>query len=222
MKSYFKNVKTAWQSAWQERSFRISFLLGMSVIVMVVPLLPAFYGYIEARQGIVLNDWLLQNLQPKNVSLPVFIIVWFGACLVSIRASTTPRIFLNYLYAYIVFILVRSICLLLVPLDPPIGIIELKDPLTDLFYGGSFIRKDLFFSGHTATLVIMYLSLEKKEDKYFCRLGGFAVAALLLVQHVHYTIDVVAAPFFALLCFNLGQKWIKKMSVLLYQKASPS
>eukprot|EP01035_Chromulina_nebulosa_P033637 gene33637-45052_t len=120
MKVYFKNVKTAWQSAWQERSFRISFLLGMSVIVMVVPLLPTFYGYIEARQGIVLNDWLLQNLQPKNVSLP------------------------GQYYS--------PICLLIVPLDPPIGIIELKDPLTDLFYGGSFIRKDLFFSGHTATL----------------------------------------------------------------------
>lgn len=200
----------------------MSFLLGMTIIVMVVPLLPSFYGYIEQRPGIVLNDWLLQNLQAKNVSLPVFIIVWFGACLVTIRACVTPRIFLNYLFAYVVFIIIRSICLLLVPLDPPIGIIELKDPLTDLFYGGSFITKDLFFSGHTATLVIMYLSLEKKEDKYICRLGGFAVAALLLVQHVHYTIDVVAAPFFAILCYNIGQKWLKKMSGLTIKKPRPT
>ena len=222
MRGFFKKIKLEWQAAWQDSSFKWPFLAGWAVVFLLLPMLPKFYQFIENREGVVLNDYLLRFLTPRNVSIPVFICVWMGALMITIRSLTTPRILLNYMYAYVVFILLRNVCLVLVPLNAPIGIIELKDPLTDLFYGGTFITKDLFFSGHTATMVIMFLSLHKKYDKLFCKIAAFVVAGLLLVQHVHYSIDILAAPFFAFLSFYLGQKWLQKMEGVVLQKASPN
>ena len=84
----------------------------------------------------------------------------------------------------------------LVPLEPPPGQIPLADPLVALGTGVT-LQKDLFFSGHVATLVLCGLVLPGRA----WRVAAFAAAALagagLIVQHVHYTIDVLAAPGFA-------------------------
>ncbi len=87
------------------------------------------------------------------------------------------------------------ISIYLVALDPPDGLIKLIDPLTSLTYGGRgiFMTKDLFFSGHTSNLFMFYLCLQKRRDKLFVLLGCIIVAVLVLVQHVHYSIDVIAA-----------------------------
>jgi hypothetical protein len=221
MASFVKTIGTNWGAALRDKNFRLPLLTGAGVMVVLLLMLPPFYAHIEKREGVVLNDWLLSFIGPCNVSVPIFILLWVGALLCFFRALVTPRIFLNYLLGYACFIIVRSICLVLVPLNPPIGLIELKDPLTNVFYGGSFITKDLFFSGHTATMVIMVLSLEKKLDKLYCKGAAFCVATLLLVQHVHYTIDVVAAPFFALFCYHAAQKWLKAYGAVIAQGKLP-
>ncbi|MFX7751990.1 phosphatase PAP2-related protein, partial [Acinetobacter baumannii] len=87
----------------------------------------------------------------------------------------------------------------LVPLNPPQGLIPLIDPLTNIFYGGKFISKDLFYSGHTATLFLMSLCLQKQSEKILALIASIAVAVMVLIQHVHYSIDVLAAFPFAYL-----------------------
>jgi len=91
----------------------------------------------------------------------------------------------------------------MVPLDPPVGLIPLSDPVTGIFYGESNITKDLFFSGHTATVTLMFLCLQKKNDKIVAFTAIIILAVLLLVQHVHYTIDILAAPLIVYSLFRL-------------------
>ena len=117
---------------------------------------------------------------------------------------------MQFFYAYIFFIITRSTCLVFVPLDPPVGIVELRDPLTNIFYGGSFMMRDLFYSGHTCAVVIICLLLPKRSDKIILLIASFVLGVLLLVQHVHYTIDVLAAFPFAFICVRAGNFIAKK------------
>lgn len=94
---------------------------------------PAFYRFIEARDGDVLDDFILDRISPINVSLPIFIIIWGLIGLGVARSLITPHIFLNYMVGFIFITFFRIVCLSLVALDPPVGIIELKDPFTDVF-----------------------------------------------------------------------------------------
>ncbi len=63
----------------------------------------------------------------------------------------------------------------------------------------------------------MAFCLEKKTDRFIAFLAGMAVGTLVLVQHIHYTIDVLAAPLFTWFCCYFGKKIAGD-----YQKASPS
>ena len=202
----FKKIKTNWRTATSDKVFLYCLIVGLMISAAIVFTLPFFYQYLEARNGIVLKDILLGSIEPANVSLPIFILIWGMVLLGVVRSLYTPRIFLNYMTAFILVTIMRTICLSLIPLNPPLGIVELKDPFTDVFYGGTFITKDLFFSGHVATLVLLTLSFERKWDKIFTAIAAVIVAFLLLVQHVHYSIDVIAAPFFAWTGFKAGQK----------------
>jgi len=90
----------------------------------------------------------------------------------------------------------------LLPLEPPANMIILNDPLVEFFGTGQALTKDLFFSGHTATLFILFLVSEKKIIKTVFLISTIAVAIAVLLQHVHYSIDVLAAVFFTYACYN--------------------
>lgn len=205
MDSFFQIARQQWLSSFKEKHFRHTFIIGLFILACLASLLPSFYHYIENRRGIVLNDWLLYQIKARDVSLPIFIIIWGTVLFGVYRSLLSPKILLHFLYSYIFFIITRSICLLLVPLDPPRHIIELIDPVTNIFYGGSFVTKDLFYSGHTCCVVLLSLALERQIDKIIYFFLSFILAILLLLQHVHYTIDVLAAPVFAAICYKLGQ-----------------
>jgi len=210
MSMFLEKVRLSWKSSFSDKRFRNSFIAGFIVLLILLSLLPVFYPHIESRKGIVLNDWVLNLLTPHDVSVPIFMIIWGAGVMGIYRTLTKPEIFLQFIYAYIFFVITRSICLVLVPLDPPVGIVELKDPLTNIFYGGKFMTKDLFYSGHTCAVVLICMLLEKKADRLILIPAAFTLAILLLVQHVHYTIDILAAVLFSVICLKSGNAILKK------------
>lgn len=89
-------------------------------------------------------------------------------------------------------------------LEPPEGIIPLHDPIVDVIaYGGQVFNKDLFFSGHVATLTLFVLLEERPVIKKMLVLNTIIVAGLILLQRVHYTIDVMVAPVIMLGVYKL-------------------
>nr|WP_262898458.1 sphingomyelin synthase family protein [Hymenobacter negativus] len=66
------------------------------------------------------------------------------------------------------------------------------------------IVRDLFFSGHTATMVLLLLVGRGKMWRWILGLMTVAVGVLVLVQRVHYSYDVLAAPLFAWLAYWLA------------------
>jgi hypothetical protein len=180
--------------------------MGMAILIPILCFFPYFFQTIERRHGIVLNDPVLRVLTPHNISVPLFIIIWALSLLSIVRAAQHPRMFLTFLWAFIPLSLFRMLTISLVPLDPPAGLIGLADPLSNFFYGPKFITRDLFFSGHTSTVFLLYLCLPGKADKKLALAATLSVAILLLVQHVHYTLDVLTAPLFTWLIWRLTRK----------------
>jgi hypothetical protein len=197
--------KERWSYAWQQTSFKKQFSIGIFLLISILAFFPFFFNHIEQRNGYVLNDFLVNAINPANVSIPVFTIIWLMALLTLIRCIQQPAIFLLFLWGFIFLSLSRIISITLVPLNPPIGLIELKDPITNSFYGSKFITKDLFYSGHTSTQFLMFLCLKKKFDKVLTLLSSICIGILVLVQHVHYTLDVVAAPILTYAVFMLAK-----------------
>ena len=71
------------------------------------------------------------------------------------------------------------------PLNPPEGLIAIEDPISNYFYDSKFITKDLFFSGHTASMFLMFLCLKKRTDKIFAIIATIIIGISVLLQHVH-------------------------------------
>ena len=182
-------------------------IIGTVIMAAIIYILPLFFAHIQKRKGAVLNDWLLARIPPHNVSVFIFAIIWGMALLILIRAINSPSIYITYCWTLIFVCLVRFVTLSVVALDPPAGMVPLVDPLNSALYRNAAITKDLFFSGHTATMVQIWLCLQKRTDKMIALIAAFAVACLLLVQHIHYTIDVLAAPVVVYPCYRLS-RWL--------------
>jgi membrane-associated phospholipid phosphatase len=198
------NVGEKWANSWQNKSFRILLIGGIGGLLAMVPFITGFFEYLEQRDGYQLNDFVLTSFNAYNVSVPTFLIIWSMIGFTLFRSIQYPETLLLVVWSYFLMLVGRTLTLLLVPLDPPAGLIELKDPLSTLYYGSKFMTKDLFFSGHTATLFIMGLSMKHTTDRWILIISSVLIGILVLVQHVHYTIDVIAAFIFGYLFYRIA------------------
>jgi hypothetical protein len=198
--------KLLWGAAMKDNLFKKKLYAGLVLVLLVLGCLPFFFQHIELRQGIMLNDIVLTNLAAKDVSIPIFTIIWSMVVLFVVRSIQDPLLFITYLYGFFILCLIRIITITFVVLNPPHDLIPLVDPISNSFYGKSFITKDLFFSGHTATQWLFFLCFRRKFDKALALCCSIAVGFLVLVQHVHYTVDVVAAPVFTTICYWIAKK----------------
>jgi PAP2 superfamily C-terminal len=203
-------TQNRWRFAWSQHLFRKKIAIAFALNIPVLIFFPFFFQYIEQRNGTRVSDILLDHIHAADVSVPIFFIIWSTAFFTLIRAVYEPEIFITFLFAFFFLSISRILTILLVPLAAPPNLIPLIDPLSNTFYGGHFITKDLFYSGHVATQFLMFLCLKKTLDKWLTALSTTMVAILVLVQHVHYSVDVLAAPAFAFICYKLGAKIAKK------------
>ncbi len=196
-----------WSEAWQLKSFRNKTFVALALVAIILLLLPSFFAFIEKREGMVLQDFVLERLPASDVSIPTFIIIWSVVLLVFYRIYQNPSIFLVVAYGFILMCIARVLTISLLPLNPPPGLITLKDPIANIAYGGKgiFITKDLFYSGHTGNMFLFFLCLQAKWDKIIALSASFMVGFLVLIQHIHYSVDVIAAFIFTYFIY-LGAK----------------
>jgi hypothetical protein len=200
----------AWMQAWKMPSFRWKLWTGLIILAGIFTALPFFFQYIETRDGYFFSDVFLQWLPAANVSVPVFFLIWSCCLILIIRIFKDPMMLLVTLWAYNGVTLLRMASIGLISLNPPSGLIPLADPITNQFYGAHYITHDLFFSGHTTTVFLIFLCLKKKSDRLYALFASIALGFLLLIQHVHYTVDVLAAPVFTYAVFRLALLFTKR------------
>jgi hypothetical protein len=194
----------AWPDAWRDSRFRIRLVLTVPALALVLAILARFLDRTEARPGVVLPDPVLSLLTPRDLTWLIFGLIYLGLFFGVARLGTEPRRFVVALQAYVVMVLFRIATMGVTPLEAPPGMIPLHDPLVRLFGPGKLLTKDLFFSGHTSTLFLLFLAVPGRRSKALFLFCTAAVAVCVLWQHVHYTIDVLVAPLFAYASFRLA------------------
>ena len=195
-----------WVDTMKDDSFKIKLYIGIGLLLTVLISFPFFFQHIELREGAVLNDVVLDYLSPRDASIPIFTIIWTMTALFFVRSVQSPTLFLTFMYGFILLSVSRFATISLVALNPPNGLIPLVDPISNSFYGKSFVTKDLFYSGHTSAQCLFFLCFRRKLDRLIALFCTIAVGFLVLVQHVHYTIDVIAAPVFTIICYFIAKK----------------
>lgn len=199
-----------WKIAFSNPYYRNRFIISVTFLILILIGFASLLAYIETRQGHTFYDPILNFIKPRDVSDFIFFVTYSAAVVGFIYAITSPYKFLHFIQMYGALTLLRVVTLFFIPLEPPTAIIPLRDEfLNHTFYAGSEHLKDLFFSGHAATLFLFYFFTHNKILKVSFLTAAIAVSVGVMVQHVHYSYDVIAAPIFAYIAYRVITKFSK-------------
>lgn len=199
-----------WKTAFKHGLFRLQFALTCAVVLVGLFFVAAFLNFVESRPGIVIPDPLLKQFHPIDLTWPIFTVIYACVFLAFYGLRNRPIQIVVGLQAYGLMICFRLMSMYLLPLDPPREMILLEDPVVKQLVSGHHTPvRDLFFSGHTSTLFLLFLAAEHKGLKIFFSLATAFIALAVVLQHVHYSVDVLAAPFFAYGSFKLAY-WLNR------------
>lgn len=199
--------KTSWVQIWKtslaDRKLRMDLIFTLLLLYFVLSLFTKFLLYVENRQGVLLNDPLLIKFTAIDLNVYIFILIYASLLAGLIVLTYHPRYFVIALQSYILMVVFRMAMMYVTPLEPPAGTIDLQDPLVFVVGTGQAIRKDLFFSGHTATLFLLYLTCRNKKLKIAFLASTVLVGLFVILQKAHYTVDVLVAPFVAYVSYRI-------------------
>lgn len=187
-----------------------------TILVALIFLLVAafvFIRFLEFHQNRVqqvgwsFDDPVFPYMPVFDVSLPIFSITYGSLLLYFFLSYKQSHFLARIMIAYGLIIVFRMITMSLVPLREPDTLVHLEDPfLNNLIYPGRIVT-DLFFSGHTA-LVFAIFVLSGKRMVFL--ILTILMGALVIIQRVHYSIDVLAAIPFAWLAAYLTQYFLTR------------
>jgi hypothetical protein len=200
MKKYFAHYK--------DREFLISFFTA--VLFLGISLVINFYAgmYATKSASSSVTDIILSNIRVFDVGY-IFtygaIIFWAFTLLLGVYY---PRKFPFVLKSIALFTVIRAlfICLTHIGPFPTQVVMETGSILSKFTFGG-----DLFFSGHTGLPFLMALVFwQNKILRYVFLISSTVFGVVVLMGHIHYSIDVLGAFFITYTIFHMALFLFKK------------
>jgi hypothetical protein len=195
-----------------DKNFVISFLSG--VILLGISLVTQFFinGYVTRSSSFSVTDIILSNTRVYDVG---GIFVW-GSVILFLFGLFVCLKNINYapfvMKSIALFTLIRSVFISLTHISPfPTHTIINSSFFNLAVFNGIFTGNDLFFSGHTGIPFLLALIFWKNKTLRIIFLS-FSVmfAVVVLLGHLHYSIDVLSAFFITYSIFHLCQVFFKK------------
>ncbi|MDJ0976886.1 MAG: phosphatase PAP2-related protein [Planctomycetota bacterium] len=197
----------SWKRELSKPAFRRRLYVSIPVLVALLLLVTRFLTWVEARPGVILDDPILRMVGPIDLTWPIFVGIYAGLVLTLYWAAHYPWRWVMGIQAYALFLAMRALSMWVAPFDPPPLMIPLEDPIVSFAADGKTLTRDLFFSGHTATGTLLVLVAPKIWQRWTLAAITVFVATAVVLQHVHYTVDVIVAPFVAYCCYRAAL-WI--------------
>ena len=199
----FENHK----NLWKDKSFILSVILGV-VLLLAAFGINYFAGVFASNSASSsVTDIILDNTRVWDVTF-IFIngAVIFWAFMM-IMMMVEPKRLSFTLKSLALFTVIRSGFIILTHLAPfPVHLMLPEKNLIDIF---SF-SGDLFFSAHTGAPFLMALIFwDHKYIRYVCLLASVTFGVVVLLGHLHYSIDVFAAFFITYSIYHLAMYFFK-------------
>ena len=199
-----------YRSALSDRKFMGAVLA--SIALFLVSLVINFYAGIYATQSASnpVTDIVLSNIRVYDVDL-IFIygplLLWI---FVTVLCLKEPARIPFTISSIALFVIIRSAFISLTHLGPfP------TQAVVD--YSSNFIKRftfggDLFFSAHTGLPFLMALSFRPVSRSLFFAFFAAAIffGIVVLLGHLHYSIDVLSAFFITYAIFHMAEFMFKK------------
>lgn len=205
IQTYTIGIWLAWKEAFSDRRFALKFFLAPGLFFLYSALTQNLGNFVEARKGIRLEDPLLYWLPSHDYSVLVFAVLYGSLSLLVLTHLNQPRVIWRVIEMHFLVAIVRQVCILLVALEPPAGLIVLRDVFLEntVYPRHSPLTKDLFFSGHVASVYLYFLCARIKQIRWVL-LGSIALMTfMILSMRVHYTYDVYGAFLFTFLIYKI-------------------
>ncbi len=197
---------------FSEKYFRNSFISGL--VLLIVSLLAQFYASAYATRSVSgsVTDVILSNTRVYDVDE---IFIWGTVFFFFFTASmclSKPRYLPFIVKSVAIFTLIRAFFISLTH----INVFPLHVTITSIFFQetifrGIFTGSGLFFSGHTGLPFLFALMFwDNKILRYFFLSFSLLFAVVVLVGHIHYSIDVFSAFFFAYAIFDICKFLFKR------------
>ncbi|HLG32698.1 MAG TPA: phosphatase PAP2-related protein [Ignavibacteriaceae bacterium] len=192
-----------WKDIFKNKKSIADFFVTVLFVLLIILVFPVFLNFIELRDTDLMFDPFLDLFLPIDLTWITFGLIYFSVITAIISLMNKPASLFLALQSYGFMLLFRMLVMYLTPLEAPEKLIPLHDPFVQMFGTGDILTKDLFFSGHTATMFVLFLVVKNKILKVIFLITTILVGLAVLVQHVHYTVDVVAAPVFAFVSYKI-------------------
>lgn len=197
---------SAWKQYFLYRYTKAEFIITVVCLILTLSAFSRFLLFNESRQGAEINDPVLKSFQAIDLNVLLFFAIYSSLLIALIFFSFDPDTLLTGIQAYILLVLFRMSAMYLIPLEPPVGCIDLQDPVVFVMGTGKKIVKDLFFSGHTSTAFLLFQTAKNKYLKIYFLLATVTVGTSVILQKAHYTIDVYAGLIFSFASYQIVKK----------------
>lgn len=199
---------------FKNKEFLRSFFIAM--VLLSLSLIINFYAgvYATEKASNAVTDIILSNtpvFDLDGVFIYGSILFWL---LVSALLLRTPRYIPFTVKGIALFVIVRAIFISLTHLGPfPTHAIITSNILHNLTFGA-----DLFFSGHVGLPFLLSLIFwDNRHLRIFFILVSIFFAAVVLLAHLHYSIDVLSAYFITYSIYQIARKLFKKDYLIFLQ-----
>lgn len=192
------------------------FSLGLAIVLFVFSMFINYYAGIFATEvaSNSVTDIILSNTSAIDVHL-IFIFgpiaLWtFVAVICLYHPERIPFVIKNIA----IFVLIRSVFISLTHIGPFPTNIYVESDITKMFIFGG----DLFFSGHTGLPFLMALVFWKYVNyRMLFIASAILFGVVVLLGHLHYTIDVLSAFFITYTIFHIAKFLFPKDYALFYE-----
>lgn len=210
-----KNIVSAHKSFFtkeRRHSLYVAFLiLGLSLIFQYYA--GAYSNHVATQY---VGDLLLDHLPVVNLNFIIVEGALWAIFLSALLVLAKPRYIIFTLKSLAVFLAIRAVFVAVTHLGIYPGGVVPGPGFFDQLYVALGLQTGYFFSGHTGLPILLALIFWNEKLWRFIYLALSAIFGIsVLLAHVHYSIDVLAAPFMTYSIYKLSEFLFKDDRALI-------